>query len=142
MSKYIVGVVGATGVVGVEMVKALESRHFPIKELHLFASSRSIGKKIQFKGKMLHVEPLDPELYKRLDIALFSAGSDVSKEYAPKMAINGTFVIDNSNAWRMEPGIPLVVPEVNPESISKKTLIIANPNCSTIQMVVALKPLH
>jgi aspartate-semialdehyde dehydrogenase len=142
MKKYKVGVVGATGVVGVEMVKTLEVRNFPVSELHLYASNRSIGKVAPFKGKMLHVEPLASESWKSLDIALFSAGSDISKEFAPKMAKNRTFVIDNSSAWRMEPGIPLVVPEVNPESIKKNTHIIANPNCSTIQMVVALKPLH
>jgi len=142
MSKYKVGVVGATGVVGVEMIKTLESRNFPVKELYLYASERSVGKKMSFCGRELHVEQLSSGTWKDLDIALFSAGSDVSKEFAPKMAANGTYVVDNSSAWRMEMGIPLVVPEVNPLDLKKESHIIANPNCSTIQMVVALKPLH
>ena len=142
MKKYIVGVIGATGVVGIEMVKMLQERKFPIKELRLYASTRSIGKKISFHGHLLSVESLNSGSWKNLDLALFSAGSAVSKDMAPKMTANGTYVVDNSSAWRMEPGIPLVVPEVNSSALKKGSRIIANPNCSTIQMVVALKPLH
>jgi len=142
MSNYIVGVVGATGAVGLEMIKTLEGRNFPVKELRLYASDRSAGKKLSFKEQPIQVQTLSQGNWKDLDIALFSAGAAVSKEIAPKFAANGTYIIENSSAWRMEPEIPLVVPEVNPSAISKKNHIIANPNCSTIQMVVVLKPLH
>jgi len=139
---YNVAVVGATGVVGIEMIRMLETRHFPINRLRLFASERSKGKKQNFKNKPINVEVLDSELISGLDVAVFSAGAAVSKEFAPIFARKGIFVIDNSSAWRMDPDIPLVVPEVNPDDLSRDKKIIANPNCSTIQMVVALKPIH
>jgi len=151
---YNVGVVGATGLVGREMVRMLEKRNFPLANLRLFASERSRGKTLRFKGKEIVVEELAPSSFKvpsgeeksklsgRLDIALFSAGASISKEYAPLAAKEGVFVIDNSSAWRMDPEVPLVVPEINPHTLSKEKRIIANPNCSTIQMVVVLAPLH
>ncbi len=139
---YNVGVVGATGAVGLEMLRMLETRKFPIKNLRLLASARSKGKSLPFNGKQVNVEILDAQSISGLDIAIFSAGSAISKEFAPLFARNGTYVIDNSSAWRMDPEIPLVVPEVNPHVLSKDKKIIANPNCSTIQMVVALKPIH
>jgi aspartate-semialdehyde dehydrogenase len=142
MKKYNVGVVGATGAVGQEMMKMLEARKFPVQSVRLLASERSAGKKLSFDGKETAVEKLTPESGRGLDIALFSAGATVSREFAPHFAKAGCFVIDNSSAWRMEPKIPLVVPEVNPHELSADKKIIANPNCSTIQMVVALKPLH
>jgi aspartate-semialdehyde dehydrogenase len=140
--RYNVAVVGATGVVGQEMLKMLEVRKFPVNSVRCLASSRSAGKKVIFRGAQVEVEELKPESAKGLDIALFSAGAGVSKEYAPIFAKEGCFVIDNSSAWRMEPDIPLVVPEVNSHALAKDKKIIANPNCSTIQMVVVLKPLH
>lgn len=154
MKKYNVGVVGATGLVGREMVRMLEKQNFPVANLRLFASERSRGKTLKFKGKEIVVEQLTPSSFKvsspeekpslqaRLDIALFSAGGSISKEYAPLAAREGVFVIDNSSAWRMDPEVPLVVPEINSHTLSKDKKIIANPNCSTIQMVVVLAPLH
>lgn len=142
MKQYNVAVVGATGAVGQEMIKMLESRKFPVKSLRLLASERSVGKKMQYNGTELTVELLTPQSAKGLDIALFSAGASISKEYAPIFAKEGCFVIDNSSAWRMESEVPLVVPEVNPNDLDSNKKIIANPNCSTIQMVVVLKPLH
>ncbi|MCX5777917.1 MAG: aspartate-semialdehyde dehydrogenase [Elusimicrobia bacterium] len=143
MSKnYTVAVVGATGAVGQEMVKMLESRKFPVKSLRLLASERSVGKKMKFNGQDIDVLKLTPEQAKGVDIALFSAGAAISKEYAPIFAKENCFVIDNSSAWRMDESVPLVVPEVNSQALSQEKKIIANPNCSTIQMVVALKPLH
>ena len=142
MGKYRVAVVGATGAVGIEMVKMLESRKFPLKSLRLLASERSAGKTVKYNGKDVTVELLTPESAKGLDVALFSAGSEISKQYAPIFAKNNCFVIDNSSAWRMDKEVPLVVPEVNPNDLAADKKIIANPNCSTIQMVVALKPLH
>ncbi|MDH5745254.1 MAG: aspartate-semialdehyde dehydrogenase [Candidatus Aminicenantes bacterium] len=151
---YNVGVVGATGLVGREMVRMLEKQNFPVANLRLFASQRSRGKTLKFKGKEIVVEELTPSSFKvsspgekpslqaRLDVALFSAGGSISKEYAPIAAQEGVFVIDNSNAWRMDPEVPLVVPEINSHTLSKDKKIIANPNCSTIQMVVVLAPLH
>lgn len=141
--KYVVAVVGATGAVGVEMLATLEERNFPVAELKLYASEKSEGKKVEFKGQELTVHKLDKNSFKGVDIALFSAGASRSLEFAPIAAADNCIVIDNSSAWRMDPDVPLVVPEVNPhhlKSIPKG--IIANPNCSTIQMVVALKPLH
>ncbi|MFN0117405.1 MAG: aspartate-semialdehyde dehydrogenase [Elusimicrobiota bacterium] len=137
-----VAVVGATGAVGLEMIKTLEDRKFPIAELKLFASERSLGKKTKFNGKEILIKTIDNQSILGLDVAIFSAGATASKELAPLFSKNGTFVIDNSSAWRMDPAIPLVVPEVNSHCLSKDKKIIANPNCSTIQMVVALKPLH
>ncbi len=140
--RYIVAVVGATGAVGNEMVSILEERRFPVEQLRLFASERSEGKTMDFHGKEVPVEILTEKVFKGIDIALFSAGGDRSKEYAPAAVKSGCIVIDNSSAWRMDPEVPLVVPEVNPYDIKKHKGIIANPNCSTIQMVVALNPIH
>lgn len=139
---YNVAVVGATGAVGIEMVRMLQDRQFPIKSLRLFASERSSGKSLIFNDKQISVEVLHPELISDIDVAIFSAGATISKQYAPLFAKRGIFVIDNSSAWRMDSDIPLVVPEVNPHALTKDKKIIANPNCSTIQMVVALKPIH
>ncbi len=137
-----VAVVGATGAVGREMIRMLEDRKFPIKTLRLFASEKSRGKSLKFNGNDVIVEMLRNDLFSGLDVAIFSAGATVSKEFAPIFAQKGIFVIDNSSAWRMDPEIPLVVPEVNPHVLNRDKKIIANPNCSTIQMVVALKPIH
>jgi aspartate-semialdehyde dehydrogenase len=138
-----VAVVGATGAVGREMLRTLERRNFPAKRVVALASERSAGKKLDFNGKTLTVEKLGPESFAGIDIALFSAGASTSKEFAPIAAAAGAVVVDNSSAWRMDPDVPLVVPEVNPGALAaRKKGIIANPNCSTIQMVVALKPLH
>ncbi|MDR1400952.1 MAG: aspartate-semialdehyde dehydrogenase [Endomicrobium sp.] len=142
MKKYRVTVVGATGAVGLEMIKMLESRKFPVKSIKFLASKRSEGKKLIYKNKDLPVELLTKNNTKNTDIALFSAGVEVSKEFAPIFVDNGSFVIDNSSAWRMDKNIPLIVPEVNPHDLKKDKKLIANPNCSTIQMVIALKPLH
>lgn len=142
MREYKVAIVGATGAVGTEMLKVLEERNFPISELKLFASSRSVGKKLQFKGEQISVFELTKDSFAGIDIALFSAGASRSREFAPYAVKAGTVVIDNSSAFRMDKEVPLVVPEVNPQDISWHKGIIANPNCSTIQMVVVLKPLH
>ncbi len=143
---YRVAVVGATGAVGREMVKVLEERNFPVKELYLFASSRSAGERIEFKGEEIVVQELKEDSFKGrgIEIALFSAGGSVSKKFAPIAASCGSVVIDNSSAFRMEEDVPLVVPEVNPHRVAdyKNRGIISNPNCSTIQMVVAVKPIH
>jgi len=144
-SGYRVAIVGATGAVGREMVRILEERDFPVRELVLLASERGAGEELAWKGGLARVTALGGEV-PEVDIAFFSAGSDLSREVAPKFAKKGAVVIDNSSAWRMEPGIPLVVPEVNPEAaiaaLSPDSAgIIANPNCSTIQLVVALKAL-
>ncbi len=144
MKQYNVAVVGATGEVGKTMREILEERKFPVKNIKLLASERSEGKVVQFNGKAVKVEKLTENSFKDVDIALFSAGGAISKEFAPIAGESGTVVVDNSSAWRMEPDIPLVVPEVNPQDVAlyKKRNIIANPNCSTIQMVVPLKPIH
>lgn len=142
MKTYHVAVIGATGAVGQEMVKLLESRRFPVESLRLFASERSRGRRLPFKGREVVVEPLTSQEIPSVDLALFSAGAAISQEYAPRFVEAGAVVVDNSSAWRMKPDIPLVVPEVNPHTLSKKTRLIANPNCSTIQMVMVLKPLH
>ncbi len=141
---YNVAVVGATGAVGNMMVEVLEERDFPINNLKLLASERSAGSTMLFKGKAHKVELLTPDSFEGIDVALFSAGGSVSKEFAPIAAESGAVVVDNSSAFRMEPDIPLVVPEVNPRRIAdfRNRGIIANPNCSTIQMVVALKPIY
>ncbi|WP_027626283.1 aspartate-semialdehyde dehydrogenase [Clostridium lundense] len=141
---YNVAVVGCTGMVGRKFIEILQERDFPINELYLFASAKSAGKEVEFKGKNYVVEELKEENIKdkKVDFALFSAGGSVSLEYAPIFARYGAVVIDNSSAWRMDPEVPLVVPEVNPEDIKLHKGIIANPNCSTIQAVVALKPLY
>ncbi|NWF51625.1 MAG: aspartate-semialdehyde dehydrogenase [Nitrospirae bacterium] len=140
--KYIVAVVGATGAVGREMVQTLEEREFPIEKLRVFASERSEGKKIEYKDKDIPVEVLKDDSFEGIDIALFSAGAERSKIWAPVAVKSGCVVIDNSSQWRMDPDVPLVVPEVNPDDIKWHKGIIANPNCSTIQMVVVLKPIH
>src|SRR5690606_777210 len=137
-----VAVVGATGLVGTEMLKVLAERNFPVTELIPVASAKSKGKEIDFKGKKYKVVTIDEAIAMVPDVALFSAGGSTSLEQAPKFAEAGTTVIDNSSAWRMDPTKKLVVPEVNANVLTKEDKIIANPNCSTIQMVVALKPLH
>jgi aspartate-semialdehyde dehydrogenase len=137
-----VAVVGATGLVGTKMLQVLAERNYPVSKLYVVASERSVGKKVKFKGKSHTVIGMQTAVDLRPDIAIFSAGGSVSKEWAPHFAEVGTVVIDNSSAWRMDPDKPLVVPEVNAHVLTKKDKIIANPNCSTIQMVVALKPLH
>ncbi len=145
MKEFNVAVVGATGAVGRMMIQVLEERKFPVKNLRLFASERSRGVKIPFRGEDIEVEVLSEQKnFSGIEIALFSAGASRSLEYAPKFAQDGAVVIDNSSAWRMDPEVPLVVPEVNPHAVAdfRKKGIIANPNCSTIQMVVALKPLY
>lgn len=144
MKGYNVAVVGATGAVGLEMIKVLEQRNFPVSNLRLFASERSEGRELEFKGEKIKVEALKEDVFKKysIQIALFSAGASVSKEIAPIAAKSGTIVVDNSSAFRMEPDVPLVVPEVNPEDVKWNKGIISNPNCSTIQMVVALKPIY
>ncbi|MDR3124817.1 MAG: aspartate-semialdehyde dehydrogenase [Endomicrobium sp.] len=142
MKNYKVAVVGATGAVGLEMIKMLEDRNFPVENIKFLATERSVGKKLTYNGKQVPVGVLTKNSGKGIDVALFTAGSEISKKIAPFFANDGCFVIDNSSAWRMDKGVPLVVPEVNPKDLSKDKKIIANPNCSTIQMVVALKPLH
>ena len=143
MSKeYNIAVVGATGNVGREILQILEQRKFPIDNIYLLASSRSKGKKIEFKEQEIVVEDLADFDFSKVKIALFSPGSSVSAEYAPKAAKKGCIVIDNTSHFRMDEDVPLIVPEVNSEDIKKHKNIIANPNCSTIQMVLALKPLH
>lgn len=140
---YNVAIAGATGAVGGAMLDVLQRRNFPIKELRLLASERSIGKKLTFNGEEIEVQLLSKDAFEGIDIALFSAGASRSLDFAPAAAAAGAVVIDNSSAYRMDPEIPLVVPEVNPHAIAEysKHGIIANPNCSTIQMLVALKPI-
>jgi aspartate-semialdehyde dehydrogenase len=140
--KYVVAVVGATGAVGNEMIATLEERGFPVGKIRLFASEKSEGKQLEFGGKKVTVESLNENSFKGIDIALFSAGAERSKTWAPVAAASGCVVIDNSSQWRMDPAVPLVVPEVNAHDLDWHKGIIANPNCSTIQMVVALKPVH
>jgi len=139
-----VAVVGATGAVGNQMIACLEELDFPVKSLSLLASARSAGRKLCFRGDALEVQELKEDSFRGIDIALFSAGGGTSEKYAPVAARDGCVVIDNSSAWRMDPQVPLVVPEVNPHAVAQYTQkgIIANPNCSTIQMVVALHPIH
>ncbi len=142
IKRYSVAVAGATGAVGNEMISILEEREFPVTEIKLLASDRSEGKKLEFGGKDITVTKTDSNSFNGIDIALFSAGADRSKEFASLAVKAGAIVIDNSSAFRMAPEVPLVVPEVNPHAIARHKGIIANPNCSTIQMVVALKPIH
>jgi aspartate-semialdehyde dehydrogenase len=137
-----VAVVGATGLVGTKMLQVLAERNFPVSEIIPVASERSVGKEIEFKGKPYKVVSMQDAILAKPSIAIFSAGGSTSLEWAPKFAAAGITVIDNSSAWRMDPSKPLVVPEVNASVLSEKDKIIANPNCSTIQMVVALQPLH
>src|SRR4030043_471303 len=142
--RFNVAVAGATGAVGNQMISSLEERNFPVRSLKLLASSRSIGRTLKFRGDEIPVQELQKDSFKGVDIALFSAGGGTSTHFSPFAAKDGCVVIDNSSAWRMDPDIPLVVPEVNPHAVSgyKRKGIIANPNCSTIQMVVALNPVH
>jgi aspartate-semialdehyde dehydrogenase len=142
MKSFDVAVVGATGMVGRTMMKVLEERKFPVSRLLPLASERSVGKQITFKGMMIDVRKLEPEQFRGIHFALFSAGAGVSREFAPHAVKAGAIVIDNSSAFRMDEGVPLVVPEVNRHQAFNHKGIIANPNCSTIQMVVVLKPLH
>ena len=137
-----IAVVGATGLVGSKMLQVLDEQQVKIDELIVAASERSVGKEIVFIGNTYKIISVDEAIAARPDIAIFSAGAAASKQYAPRFAANGTFVIDNSSAWRMEKDVPLVVPEINADTITAKTHIIANPNCSTIQMVMALAPIH
>ncbi|MEI8015103.1 MAG: aspartate-semialdehyde dehydrogenase [Nitrospira sp.] len=139
---YVVAVVGATGAVGTEMIEVLQERKFPVARLVPLASARSAGGTVTFEGNEVSIEVLTKDSFAGVDIALFSAGADLSREFAPIAVKAGAVVIDNSAAWRMTPEVPLVVPEVNAHDIQWHKGIIANPNCSTIQMVVALKPLH
>lgn len=142
MKGYNVAIVGATGLVGQEFIKVLEQRKFPINNVTLWASDRSAGKKLFFGHQEILVKETNNDSFNGVDVALFSAGSEISKMFAPVAAKAGCLVVDNSAAWRMEPKVPLVVPEINPDDIRWHKGIIANPNCSTIQMVVALNPLH
>ena len=137
-----VAVVGATGLVGSTMLKVLEERNFPVETIIPVASSRSVGKKVTFKDKTFEVVDMEAGIAAKADIAIFSAGGGTSLEFAPKYAEAGTTVVDNSSAWRMDPSKKLVVPEINANELTKEDKIIANPNCSTIQMVLALAPLH
>jgi aspartate-semialdehyde dehydrogenase len=142
MREYKVAIAGATGLVGQEFIKVLEQRNFPMASIRLLASDRSAGKKLFVTHQEIEVKETVPESFKGIDIALFSAGAETSRHFSPIAAQSGAVVIDNSSAFRMHPEVPLVVPEVNPEDIKWHKGIIANPNCSTIQMVVALYPLH
>ncbi|GER58595.1 aspartate-semialdehyde dehydrogenase [Patiriisocius marinus] len=137
-----IAVIGATGMVGTVMLKILEERNFPLTELLPVASKRSIGRELVFKGKMHKILGMKEAVAAKPDIAIFSAGGETSLEWAPKFAENGTTVIDNSSAWRMKEGYKLIVPEINAKILTKDDKIIANPNCSTIQLVMALSPLH
>ena len=142
--KFNVAVAGATGAVGNQMITCLEERNFPTKSIKFLASHRSVGRKLRFRGEDLPVEELTENSFKGVDIAIFSAGGGISKTFAPLAAKDGCVVVDNSNAWRMDSEVPLVVPEVNPHAIAEYTKkgIMANPNCSTIQMVVPLYPIY
>ena len=142
MKEYRVAIVGATGLVGQEFIKVLEQRNFPTSSIHLFASDRSAGKKLLASHQEVEVLETTPASFEEIDIALFSAGAEISRYFSPIAAQSGAVVVDNSSAFRMNPDVPLVVPEVNPEDIQWHKRIIANPNCSTIQMVVVLYPLH
>ena len=142
--KFNIAVAGATGAVGNQMIRCLEEMNFPVHSVEFLASSRSVGRQLRFKGDLIEVKELKEDSFKGIDIALFSAGGGTSQRFAPLAAKDGCVVVDNSSAWRMDPKVPLVVPEVNPQSIAQYTEkgIIANPNCSTIQMVVVLHPIH
>ena len=141
-SGFKVAVVGATGAVGTEMIRILEERDFPVRELIPLASQRSVGRTVEFRGDSIPVRVLDKDSFKGIEIGLFSAGGAISKEFAPIAAAEGCVVIDNTSAFRMDEDVPLVVPEVNADRIKEHRGIIANPNCSTIQMVVVLNPIH
>jgi len=140
--KYVVAIAGATGAVGREMLEILEERNFPVADVVLLASEQSAGDRLEFSGKSRTVKQLAKDSFEGVDIALFSAGSERSVEFVPAAVRSGAVVVDNSSAFRMDPGVPLVVPEVNAHALGKHAGIIANPNCSTIAMVMALKPIH
>jgi aspartate-semialdehyde dehydrogenase len=142
--KLNIAVAGATGAVGNQMIRCLEEMNFPVNSVMFLASHRSVGRQLRFRGDFVDVKELKADSFKGFDIALFSAGGGTSEKFAPDAAKDGCVVVDNSSAWRMDPQVPLVVPEVNPHAIAQHTEkgIIANPNCSTIQMVVALNPIH
>lgn len=142
--KFNVAVAGATGAVGNQMISCLEEMDFPVQSVKFLASARSVGRQLRFKGDLVAVEELKEDSFKGMDIALFSAGGSTSERFAPCAAKDGCVVVDNSSAWRMDPAVPLVVPEVNPHAVAlySNKGIIANPNCSTIQMVVALNPIR
>jgi aspartate-semialdehyde dehydrogenase len=142
MTQYHVAIVGATGAVGTEFLQLLEARPFPLASLRLLASARSAGKRLRFRGEELPVEELTPHSFRGVDIAFFSAGGSRSKEFAPAATEAGAVVIDNSSAFRLDPAVPLVVPEVNGDDVAGHRGIIANPNCSTIILLMALTPLH
>src|SRR5579862_4855050 len=138
----VVAIVGATGAVGVELIRCLEERAFPLSELRLLASARSVGKTLNFRGQALPVRELVADSFRGVDLALFSAGAGTSKRFAPLAVEQGAVVIDNSSAFRMDPAVPLVVPEINPEALRGHRGIIANPNCSTIIAITPLWPVH
>ncbi len=142
MKKYNVAVVGATGAVGKTMLKILQERHFPVNNILPLASSRSAGQEVDFSGKKIKVEEATPSAFKGVDLALFTVGQEISLRLAPEAVNRGCVAIDNSNAFRMDPDVPLVVPEVNPDHLRRHKGLVANPNCSTIQMVVVLKPIR
>jgi len=142
MKQFRVAIVGATGLVGQEFIKVLEQRQFPMASIRLLASDRSVGRKLKVNDQEIDVGETTADSFRDIDIALFSAGADISRHFSPLAARAGATVVDNSSAFRMDPDVPLVVPEVNPEDIQDHKGIIANPNCSTIQLVVALYPLH
>ena len=142
MKSYRVAIVGATGLVGAEFIKVLEQRRFPVATMSLLASDHSAGKSLTFAGEQYVIKETDDNSFRDVDIAFFSAGADISRHFSPIAAASGAVVVDNSAAFRLDQSVPLVVPEVNPDDIAKHQGIIANPNCSTIQMVVALYPLH
>jgi aspartate-semialdehyde dehydrogenase len=141
-SAPVVAIVGATGAVGVELIRCLEERRFPLSELRLFASARSAGKTMPFRGQQVAVRELKDDSFRGVDIALFSAGGSTSKRFAPLAVEQGAVVVDNSSAFRMDPAVPLVVPEINPEAVRAHRGIIANPNCSTIISITPLWPIH
>ncbi|HEY4003481.1 MAG TPA: aspartate-semialdehyde dehydrogenase [Candidatus Xenobia bacterium] len=142
MREYSVAVVGASGAVGQEMLRVLQQRQFPVKSLRAFATRKSAGQKIEFKGQSITVEDVEGASFRGIEVALFAGGEVASSVYAPKAVAEGALVIDNSSHFRMDPKVPLVVPEVNPDALKQHSGLIANPNCSTIQMVVVLKPIH
>ncbi|MEO1299666.1 MAG: aspartate-semialdehyde dehydrogenase [Cyanobacteria bacterium J06636_16] len=139
---YRIAILGATGAVGSELITLLEERQFPVSELKLLASQRSAGKHLSFRGQTIEVQPLGDRIFNDIDIVLASAGGSISREWAPKAAVAGAVVIDNSSAFRMDPQTPLVVPEINPQAAAQHQGIIANPNCTTILMGMAIWPLH
>ena len=141
-SAPVVAIVGATGAVGVELIRCLEERRFPLSELRLFASARSAGKTLPFRGQPVAVQELKEDSFRGVDVALFSAGGSTSKRFGPLAVEQGAVVVDNSSAFRMDPKVPLVVPEINPEAVRGHRGIIANPNCSTIIAITPLWPVH